>query len=100
MNIKLSYHVHTKESKRDKKEETYEDLPTMDDVKRSLEYSNATYRAITLLMVSSGMSRAEISSLTFKDLYKAFSLDEYPNNIKELIKSLNQLENLSSYLAY
>ncbi|UTB33427.1 MAG: site-specific integrase [Methanobacterium sp. ERen5] len=66
----------------------------MDDVKRSLEYSNVTYRAITLLMVSSGMSRAEISSLTFKDLFKAFSLDNDPRTIKELLDKLNELDNL------
>jgi len=46
-----------------------------EDIKKALEYSNRKYKAIILLMVSSGMGSAEIRKLTFKDFLK--SLEDY-----------------------
>lgn len=82
-----------KKSRKDKKKTVFfEQLPTMEDVKHILKYANSTFRAIILLGVSSGMSRAEICSLTFKDFFDAFNLDPYPETLQELIDRLDQVE--------
>jgi integrase len=70
------------------------DLPTMEDIKHILKYSNNTFRAIILLGVSSGMSRAEICSLTFKDFFDAIKLDTYHETLQELVVKLEQIDNL------
>ena len=66
----------------DKKEKLYEDLPKLEDIRHLLKYANLTYTAIILLGLSSGMSRAEICSLTFKDFYKAIDIKPYPEDLK------------------
>jgi integrase len=43
---------------------SFENLPDRDDIKRALNYATPKYRAIILLMLSSGMGRSEILSLT------------------------------------
>ncbi|OEC86753.1 tyrosine-type recombinase/integrase [Methanobacterium bryantii] len=84
-----------RQSRRDKVQETFEDIPTMDDVKKSLDYSSPTYRAITLLCVSSGMSRAEVCSLTFKDFYKAVGLrEDLMKTIPDLIEKIKEIDDL------
>lgn len=84
-----------RQSRRDKKQESFEDIPTMEDVKKSLDYSSPTYRAITLLCVSSGMSRAEICSLTFKDFYKAVGLrEDLIKSIPDLIEKIKEIDSL------
>ena len=84
-----------RKSRRDKKQETIEDLPTMDDVKKSLEYSSHTYMALTLLMVSSGMSRAEVCSLTFENFYKAVGLPkDFKKPLPDLIERVKSMDNL------
>lgn len=69
--------------------ETIEVLPTMDEIKKFMEYCNNVYKAIVLTGLSSGMSRAELSSLTFKHFYNAMELDKYPIDIPELIEKAN-----------
>ena len=84
-----------RKSRRDKKKETIEDIPTMDDVKKSLDYSSHTYRALTLLMVSSGMSRAEVCSLTFKHFYEAVGLPkDFKKPLPDLIEKVKSMDNL------
>lgn len=84
-----------RQSRRDKKQESFEDIPTMDDIEKSLDYSSPTYRAITLLCVSSGMSRAEICSLTFKNFYKAVGLrEDLMKPIPDLIEEINEVDSL------
>jgi integrase len=83
-----------RKSRKDKKVETFDDLPTMQDVKTALEYANTTYKAIILLNVSSGMSRAELCSLTFKNFYDAIPLSKYPETIPVLVDQIEQLNNL------
>ncbi|AUB59379.1 hypothetical protein BK009_00990 [Methanobacterium subterraneum] len=87
---------HWRKSRSDKKQENIEDLPTKDDIKRSLDHSKTTYRAIILLMLSSGMSRSEIASLTFKHYYDAIPLDISPKTLNELIKKV-EVDNLILY---
>lgn len=84
-----------RKSRRDKKQEIFDDLPTMKDVKKSLDYSSPTYKATTLLMVSSGMSRAEICSLTFKNFYEAVGLPkDLMKPIPDLIEKIKDIDNL------
>jgi integrase len=53
--------------------ESIEELPTTEEIKKALEYASPTYKAIILLMVSSGMGRAEIISLTVQDFVNSIS---------------------------
>lgn len=50
-------------------------LPTYEEIKRAVSLSNRKYRAIILLMCTSGMGKAEILSLKIQDLVD--SLEEY-----------------------
>lgn len=52
---------------------TIKDLPTMEDVKLTLKYSNARDRAIILLHISSGMSKREIIDLLYSDFTEAIN---------------------------
>ncbi len=81
-------------SKKDRILETIEALPEMDEIRRFMEYCNNAYKAILVMGLSSGMGRAEISSLTFKDLFEAVSLERYPTNIPEIIEKIKQKGNL------
>ena len=72
----------------------FEDLPTMQDIKHFLEYVKPPYKAITLLCVSSGMSRSEITSLTFKHYYDSIQLDPYPETMNELIRKVDEMDNI------
>lgn len=89
--------IRRSKTRKDKKQETIEDLPNMVDIRKSLEHSNTTYRAIILLMLSSGMSRSEIPSLTFKHLYNGIPLKKYPNNLDKLIDAIESKEDLVIY---
>jgi integrase len=64
-----------------------------EDIKKALKYSNYKYKAIILLMLSSGMGSAEIRNLTFKNFLK--SIEEYiiirlkePYNVEDIKNSL------------
>ncbi|BDZ67379.1 tyrosine-type recombinase/integrase [Methanobacterium ferruginis] len=70
--------------------ETIEDLPTMDEIQLFLEYCGSVYKAIVLTGLSSGMSRAELASLTFKHLYDALSLTSYPETLDEVIEKAKE----------
>lgn len=69
----------------DKKDDGYETLPSLEEIRTSMEYANNTYRAIITLGLSSGMGGAEIMELTFKNYYKALGLKDYPSTMKQLI---------------
>lgn len=81
-------------SKKARGMETIEVLPEMDEIRRFMEYCNNAYKAILVMGLSSGMGRAEISSLTFKDLFEAVSLERYPMDIPEIIENVKQKGNL------
>ena len=83
-----------RKSRKDKKHEVYEDLPTMDDIRHALNYANNTYKAVILIGLSSGMSRAELCSLTFKHLYDSIPIKEYPKTLAELLEKLRELEDV------
>ena len=71
----------SRKQKQLKNPQTTESLPTMEEIERFLDHCNKGYKVVVLLGISSGMGRAEISNLTFKELYDAFSLDFYPSDI-------------------
>jgi integrase len=73
----------------DRKEKLYNDLPTLEDIRHLLKYANLTFTAIILLGLSSGMSRAEICSLKFKDFYNAIDLKPFPKNLDEFLERVN-----------
>ncbi len=76
-----------------RKNETIDELPTMDEIKKFLNHCNSCYRAIITLALSSGMGRSEIASLTFKHLYDALGIDLYPETIPEILKEIKAKEN-------
>lgn len=77
-----------KKSKKARMPETIDVIPTIDEIKKFLEYCNNVYKSIVLMGLSSGMGRAEISSLTFKNFYDSVPLERYPSNIPELIEKI------------
>lgn len=79
-----------RKTRSDKKPTSIEDLPTIDEIQSFMEHCNSTYRSIITMGLSSGMSRAEIVSLTFEHLYRAISLDKFPDTLEELIKLLKE----------
>lgn len=55
-----------------------DDLPGREEIKRALTYANPMYRALIVLMASSGMGISEAVSLTVKDFFNAieYNMDE------------------------
>lgn len=54
---------------------SFEKIPTKEDIKKALQYANIKYRAIILLMASSGMGSAEVRNLTYKNFLE--SIEKY-----------------------
>jgi integrase len=75
-------------------QETIEDLPTMDEIQKFMEHCNSVYKAIILIGLSSGMGRAEIVSLTFKDFFNALSLETHYDTLPEIIDQAKSKGNL------
>lgn len=74
-----------KKTRNDKKPLLFEDLPSMEEIRYILQYAKSVFRSMILLGVSSGMSTAELLSLTFGHLYDAMDMSEDSYNINELI---------------
>lgn len=53
----------------------FEKIPTKEDIKKALPYANLKYKAIILLMASSGMGSAEVRNLTYGNFLE--SIKEY-----------------------
>ncbi len=62
----------SKQSKTERNE-TINDIPTKDDIKKAVQHSNLEYQAIILLMSSSGMGSSEIRNLTYRNFLNAIS---------------------------
>ena len=60
-------------SKKNLRRETIEDLPTKDDIRLAMSFSNIKYQAIMLTMLSSGMRASDIRHLTYHDFLKSIS---------------------------
>lgn len=92
------FDIETPKSKRRKssqavKFETITDLPTIEEIQLFMEYCSSVYKAIILTCLSSGMSRSEIQSLTFKHFYDALSLTSYPDSLDEVIEKAKEKTN-------
>lgn len=70
-------------NKTKKSHETIEDIPSKDEIKEALNHSNPKYKAIILLMVSSGRGSADIRSLKVQDFLD--SLSEYFRRLKNYL---------------
>lgn len=89
------FEIEVPKSKRGKsinstKIETIEDLPTIKEIERFMEYCNSVYKAIVVTGLSSGMSRAELSSLTFKHFFDAIPLESYPETLPDALDILKE----------
>lgn len=92
------FEIQLPKPKRSKKRRQYnkstiDDLPTIEEIKKFMEKTNEVYKAIVVMGYSSGMSRAELCSLTFEHLFKALGIKHYPKNILELIEKLKDKTN-------
>lgn len=73
---------------------TINDIPTKKHIRIALKHSNIKYRAIILLMMSSGMGSSEIRHLTLKDYLQSLKITDYNlSNIRELNYKLKENEN-------
>jgi integrase len=89
--IELPY---TRSKRRYSKQESKEDLPDKDDIIHALKFVSLKYSAIILLMMSSGMGKAEVLNLKFTDFLK--SIETYINgstNIEEITSILERKAN-------
>jgi integrase len=59
--------------KKDTRQELRDSIPTKEDIRYALTLANLKYRAIILLMSSSGMGMSEIISLTYQNFLDAIS---------------------------
>jgi len=72
---------------------TINDIPTKKHIRMALKHSNIKYRAIILLMISSGMGSSEIRHLTLKDYLNSLKITDYRlSNIDELADKLKENE--------
>ena len=65
-----------------KQDQKLEDLPGKDDIIHALKFADLKYRAIILLMASSGLGESEICNLKFTDFLK--SIKTYINNTTDI----------------
>jgi integrase len=71
------------------KNESIEDIPNKEDIRKALKYANPKYNAIILTMSSAGFGSAEIRSLKYTDLLR--SLKEYINIPKNSMLPVDEL---------
>ena len=73
---------------------TINDIPTKKHIRIALKHSNIKYRAIILLMMSSGMGSSEIRHLTLNDYLQSLKITDYDlSNKDEFTKKLKENEN-------
>ena len=72
--------------------ETIVDIPTLEDVKLTLNYANPKYKAIIKLMLSSGMRGGDIRNLKYKNFL--ISLQDYINIPKNTFIEIDDVINL------
>lgn len=70
---------------------TINDIPSKKDIKKALKRCNHKYRAIVLLMVSSGMGRSEILNLTINDYIESLRMDR-PLDLDNPLPQLREQE--------
>lgn len=68
------------------------DIPTIEDIKLALSVSSLKFQAIILLMISSGMGRAEILNLNYNDFLN--SISEYSNLPIEIFIDIDEVKSI------
>jgi integrase len=71
----------------------FEKIPTKEDIRKALPYANLKYKAIILLMASSGMGSAEARNLTYGNFLEAIK-EYYKPSKKEQFDITKITENL------
>ena len=70
-------------------------IPTKDHIRRAIKHSNVKYRAIILLISSSGMTSGQIRSLTIKDYLDSLEITKYDlSDVDGLIQMLREKEGI------
>jgi len=68
-------------------------IPTKDHIRRAIKHANVKYRAIILLISSSGMTSSGIRRLTIKDYLDSLEITKYDlSDVAELIQMLREKE--------
>jgi integrase len=67
--------------------QTSKDLPNKEQIRQALKHCDFKYRAIILLMISSGMGSAEIRHIKYKDFFNALDAEYSQDNIYQSIKN-------------
>jgi integrase len=70
---------------------TVNDIPSKKDIKKALKRCNHEYKAIILLMASSGMGRSEILNLTINDYIESLRMDK-PLDLDNPLPQLREQE--------
>lgn len=79
--------VKIKQDLEEAKKDNTKKIPTIDHIKEAVEIANKKYKAIILLLATSGMGINEMRHLTLQDYYNALGLEEYdPSILTELDK--------------
>jgi integrase len=79
--------------KKDNRQELRDSIPTKEDIRYALTLANPKYKAIILLMSSSGMGKSEIISLTYQNF-----LDSISEYVEMSLNSMVDVEVLCSKL--
>ena len=105
MNIVRNFYAHhdielprNVRNKTPKTIETYEDLPTIDELKKAYDLCNYKYKPIFLTMLSSSMGSGEIRSLKVGDFLDAIS--EYFKHPVKLPLDIDQIRSKTKGIAF
>jgi len=74
------------------KHETFEDLPTMDEIRKALKFANTKYQAIIFMMLSTGLRSIDIRHLKYSDFLN--SLNGYVNLPKNTFVPIDEVIDL------
>ena len=73
--------------------ETFEDIPTSDEIKKAIIHSRTKMKAIITFIASTGLRRSDVASLTVGDFIKATKeYHDETSNILQIIQQLNKKE--------
>lgn len=65
---------------------TYKDLPDKEIIRKAVEISNPLFKAIILLLSSTGMAKVDLRQLTIKDWLNATERYHHTDNLSEALK--------------
>ena len=74
--------------------ETYEDIPTKDEIKKALLHSSIKIRALVTFIASSGLRRSDVAALKVGDFFKATTEYHDAHNVIEMIQQLEKRDTI------